>query len=120
MFPLESWTGPDPAQCSLRRLGGGGVLITDTCNTARKSRQLLAELIARQVEEHLGTEKWGAMTEQERESAVRTHNVDCWQHLRNIFLAEMSSAQVSKCHMYSHRCAGPSTRLFSHLWPSSL
>lgn len=94
MFPSETWTGPNPAQCSLHRLGGGGALITDTCNTARKSRELLAELIARQVEDHLGADTWGAMSEEEREAAVRTHNVDCWQHLRNIFLAEMSKAQV--------------------------
>lgn len=94
MFPTDTWTGPDPAQCSLHRLGGGGAIVTDTCNTARKSRELLAELIARQVEEHLGPEQWEGMSEAEQSYAVRTHNVDCWQHLRNIFLAEMSRAQV--------------------------
>lgn len=94
MFPKETWTGPDPAQCSLHRLGGGGALITDTCDTARKSRRLLKELIATQVQDHLGPETWGALTEDERKAAVRVHQVDCWQHLRNIFLAEMSNAQV--------------------------
>lgn len=94
MFPTEEWTGPNPANCSLHRLGGGGALITDTCNTARKSRELLAELIARQVQEHVGVEAWSAMTVEERGRAVCTHNVDCWQHMRNIFLAEMSRAQV--------------------------
>lgn len=34
------------------------------------------------------------MSDCERERAVCTHHVDCWQHLRNIFLAEMSAAQV--------------------------
>lgn len=34
------------------------------------------------------------MSENQRHTAMRTHEVDCWQHLRNIFLAEMSSAQA--------------------------
>lgn len=101
MFASEAWTGPDPAQCSLHRLGGGGALITDTCNSARKSRELLATLIAQQVEEHVGPGRWDAMTEHERQAAVRTHGIDCWQHLRNIFLAEMSRAQVK---LHSETC----------------
>lgn len=94
MYPNEVWSGPDPALCSLHRLGGGGGLISDTCNTARKSRELLAQLIAEQVQSHVGPAAWAAMSEAEREAAIRTHNIDCWQHLRNIFLAEMSAAQV--------------------------
>lgn len=94
MFPNEAWTGPDPAQCSLHRLGGGGALVSDTCNTARKTRDLLSTLIAQQVEQHLGANVWSALSESEQQHAVRTHHVDCWQHLRNIFLAEMSVAQV--------------------------
>lgn len=94
MFPGQPWSGPDPALCSLHRLGGGGGIISDTCNTARKSRQLLSTMIARQVEAHLGPEVWSQMSEAERERSVRTHHVDCWQHLRNIFLAEMSAAQA--------------------------
>lgn len=95
MFPGEVWTGPDPSLCSLYRLGGGGALVSDTCNTARKTRELLATLIADQVEQHLGANEWSAMSVAEQEQAIRTHHVDCWQHLRNIFLAEMSAAQVS-------------------------
>lgn len=94
MFPTETWTGPDPVGCSLRRLGGGGAIISDTCNAARKAKELLAQVVEAQVEEHLGADTWAAMTECEREHAVRTHDVDCWQHLRNIFLAEMSRAQA--------------------------
>jgi hypothetical protein len=93
MFPGAEWTGPDPAACSLHRLGGGGALISDTCSTARSARKLLADAIRTQVEAHLGSEAWVAMSEEEREAASRTHHVDCWQHLRNIFLAEMSRAQ---------------------------
>ena len=35
------------------------------------------------------------LSEEEREKATRTHQQDCWQHLRNIFLAEMSKAQAA-------------------------
>lgn len=94
MFPGDEWTGPDPALCSLHRLGGGGALISDTCNTARLAKELLAKLIAQQVEESLGQETWNSMSESEREAVIRTHPVDCYQHLRNIFLAEMSRAQA--------------------------
>lgn len=67
--------------------------MSDTCNTARLARKLLADLIAREVETHAG-DAWGAMSEEERASAVLTYQGDCWQHLRNIFLAEMSAAQA--------------------------
>lgn len=62
MFPREAWSGPDPSKCSIHRLGGGGAIISDTCNTARKSRRLLAEEIAKQVREHIGVDAWECMT----------------------------------------------------------
>lgn len=94
MFPGEAWTGPNPALCSLHRLAGGGAIVSDTCNAARKSRELLSQMIANQLEEVLGANAWSAMTDSEQQEAVRTHHVDCWQHLRNIFLAAMSTTQV--------------------------
>lgn len=97
MFPFDTWTGPDFHQCSMHRLAGHGAIISDTCNTARKSRTLLASLIAKQMEEHMDPDVWTSMSDSARQEAVRTHQVDCWQHLRNIFLAEMSSAQVCAC-----------------------
>lgn len=93
-FPGDAWTGPDPALCSLYRLGGGGAIISDTCNGAQKSKDLLACAVAEQVKSHLGSDVWESMSEDERTAATRTHKVDCWQHLRNIFLAEMSAAQA--------------------------
>lgn len=95
MYPGEAWTGPDPAQCSLYRLGGGGALISDTCSTARLARKHLRDLIAEQVKQSIGSDVWDHMSEEEREAASRTHAVDCWQHLRNIFLAEMSRSQAA-------------------------
>lgn len=94
MFPSDGWTGPDASMCSLHRLGGGGAIMSDTCNQARRSKQLLADLIAEQVEQHVGAEAWTALSDAERAALQRTHQCDCWQHIRNIFLSEMSAAQA--------------------------
>ena len=37
---------------------------------------------------------WGKLSEQEQVTATRVHKLDCYQHLRNIFLKEMSAAQA--------------------------
>lgn len=68
--------------------------MSDTCNTARLAKKLLEKLVASQVQEQLGDDEWAQMSEAERTSAVRVHRCDCSQHIRNIFLAEMSRAQA--------------------------
>lgn len=92
MFPDATWTGPDANLCSLHRLGGGGSIMSDTCNAARCAKRLLADLVGKQVQQHLGDDRWEEMTEDERECAIRVHQLDCWGHMRNIFLDHMSSA----------------------------
>lgn len=109
MHPSEQWTGPDHSQCSLHRLGGGGAIVTDTCNTARRARTLLVEAIADQVRSNVASDTWDQMSEHDRDEAVRVHQIDCGQHLRNIFLAHMSAAQVrgdSARKMRDANCAG--------------
>ena len=91
MFPNHTWSGPDPWLCGLQRLGGGGAIQSDTCTPARCTKRLLAAEIARQVEEK--HPDWAALSEEAQEAAVRVHCHDCWQHIRNIFLAAMSTAQ---------------------------
>lgn len=45
------------------------------------------------------------MTEVEREADVCTHDIDCWQQLRDILLAEMTAAQiVSTVQCNSYEC----------------
>lgn len=103
MFPDVMWTGPDPSRCSLYRLAGGGAVMSDTCNAARKAKKLLGSLIQKQAEEHLrqqmGDEAWVALSEEAKESQLRVHVLDCQQHMRNIFLQHMSRKQV--CHKCS-------------------
>lgn len=52
--------------------------MSDTCNAARKTKRLLADLIGRQAEaayklEH-GEQVWESMTENERESEQRVYH----------------------------------------------
>ena len=94
LFPDDEWTGPKPEALTMARLAGGGALQSDTSNGARKAKRILAEMIAEQAREIIGVEEWGKLTEAEKSEMTRVHELDCWQHLRNIFLKEMSSAQA--------------------------
>jgi hypothetical protein len=51
-------------------------------------------MIGEQARERMGAETWDAMSEEEQTQATRVHELNCWQHMRNIFLKEMSSAQA--------------------------
>lgn len=98
LFAEAPWTGPDPQLCSLHRLAGGGGLMSDTCNAARKVKKLLRDLIRSQAEacyrQAHGDEAWDAITDDKREEVLRVHVLDCHQHLRNIWLGHMSRKQV--------------------------
>lgn len=99
MYPGVQWTGPDPQLCSLHRLAGGGALMSDTCNAARKTKRLLADLIGKQAEaafkvEH-GDEAWEQFTNEQHGNELKVYQLDCHQHLRNIMLGHMSQRQES-------------------------
>ena len=93
LYPGELWTGPEPERLSMARLAGGGAIISDTCNTAEKAKKLLAAMVAQQMRELMGEEAWGKLSEDEQTHITRVHKLDCWQHMRNIFLNEMSTIQ---------------------------
>ena len=61
---------------------------------------MLAELIQKQAEkrlrEDMGDEAWEAQSNEARAKLLRVHIFDCWQHLRNIVLKEMSLAQSKR------------------------
>ena len=95
LFPSHVWTGPDPERCGMQRLGGGGAVISDTCTPARKTQRLIVDEVARQVKSKMDPEVWAAMSAAEQEQAVKMHMVHCWNHIRNIFLKAMSTAQAA-------------------------
>ena len=113
MFPGETWTGPEPEQLSTVRLSNGGAIMSDTCNTAQKAKTVLIDKIKDEVmaqakvvdrkkvcdQEGWDEAEWEAAWEawagsDEARAGIHIHKLDCTQHLRNIFLNEMSNAQA--------------------------
>eukprot|EP00966_Prymnesium_polylepis_P244857 5663845-Prymnesium_polylepis.1 len=52
-------------------------------------------MIAEQVQQSMGAAAWAAMSDAQRRHATRVNKLDCWQHMRNIFLNAMSAAQAA-------------------------
>jgi hypothetical protein len=91
-FGRGSWLGPDPARLNLSLLGDQCLLMTDTCNTARASRRLLAELVEKAVEETYDPTAWAALSKEQQQTKKSAPGADCWQHMRNICLDAMAAA----------------------------
>ena len=78
MYPDFQNEIPDKSEMSISKLAKGGLLTSDTCNTARKIRLLLCEKI-----EEAAREK--GLPEDE----INMLEGDCWNHLRNVWLGGM-------------------------------
>jgi hypothetical protein len=78
MYPDFQHDIPDKSEMSISKLAKGGLLTSDTCNTARKIRLLLCEKI-----EEAAREK--GLPEDE----INVLEGDCWNHLRNVWLGGM-------------------------------
>jgi hypothetical protein len=75
-----------------------GALMSDTCNTAQATKRLMQEhnqtlARARRIEE-MGQQAWDALGDEKQKHKLRVHLLDCSQHMRDIFLKEMSSAMA--------------------------
>ena len=76
---------PQSQALTLAKLANNGMVSTDTCNTARKTRRLLCDAIRKfAIEQGLGEESINIMVN------------DCWnRHLRNVWfgavIKELSS-----------------------------
>ena len=95
MFPGQSHSIPEAEKFALRRLGGGGALSNDTCNQALALRRVLVDKIAKEVKEDVGSEAWAAMSPAEKARRVRTHEIDCWNHQRCVWLGAGASAATA-------------------------
>eukprot|EP00965_Chrysotila_dentata_P113065 3735795-Pleurochrysis_carterae.AAC.2 len=91
MFPNLPWTGPSPNELGLHRLAGG-LIMSDTCNTARATKRLLASLAEAAAREKYSDADWAGMDHAEQEAACTVYTGDCAQHVRNIILNAMSTA----------------------------
>ena len=78
---------PKPEGCTLAKLAGGS-LMNDTCNGARCTAKKIKERLAKHAEEYYGAERWGDMSESDREAKSTCLDLLCWAHLRNLFVGE--------------------------------
>ena len=95
MFGEGSWAKadmPSADNIGLHRLSENAVIMSDTCNAARATKRLLAEMAEKAGRERLGTEAWEKMSEEEREEKVKCHLGDCHDHMRNIIIKAMATA----------------------------
>ena len=87
--PGSSWEGPEPAKLGVHQLASA-VIMSDTCTPARAAKRQIMEQVATAIEQEMGEEAWGRLSEDERATRTRTYVGDCTQHLRNIILDEMT------------------------------
>ena len=73
---------PDPISMNIGRLRKGGALTSDTCNGARKACCLIVEKFHEATEAFLNEEC----------DDIYVLEVDCWNHLRNIWLGVTTKA----------------------------
>ena len=93
MYGTGSWAKasmPLADNIGLHRLSENAVLMSDTCNAARATKRLLAEMAEKAGMDRLGTEVWEKLSEAEREAKVKCHLGDCHDHLRNIIIKAMA------------------------------
>ena len=77
MFPDKIHMIPSDNNIDISKMGYGGAITTDTCNSARKTRRILVERI---------------------DGAV--HEMDCMHHLRNVWLGGVEKALTSHLNVF--------------------
>jgi hypothetical protein len=91
LFPGVTHDIPDGSEICISKLAGGAVT-SDNCNGALKVKRLLVEAVQAAVKAKYTTASWEALTEAERASRLCCYEVDCWNHLRNVWLAKATAA----------------------------
>ena len=81
LFPDYCHDIPDPSSIDVTTLASGGTVNTDTCNTAKKLKQILIEEIEKKALE-IGIPK----------SEIKLFGIDCMHHLRNIWIKASNEA----------------------------
>ena len=74
MFPEKIHMIPSDNNIDISKMGYGGAITTDTCNSARKTRRILVERIEGTI-----------------------HEMDCIHHLRNVWFGGVEKALT--CHL---------------------
>ena len=80
---------PDPSSIHIKKLTAGAIN-TDTCNSAQKTRRILVAIVS-----EINQEAIHDMTREEIGTTGVVHEMDCMQHLRNVWINGAANA-VSK------------------------
>ena len=92
MHGVGSWAKADmpaPDNVGLHRLAENAVIMSDTCNAARATKRLVAEMAEAAGRAKIGADVWEKMSEEEQQKKVKCHLGDCHGHLRNIIVKAM-------------------------------
>ena len=96
LFPGVPHDIPDRCEMNISKLGGGGAATSDNCNGALKVKRLLIEAVQEAVKASHSDAEWDALTEAERVKQLSVYEVDCWNHLRNVWLAKVTAALTTR------------------------
>ena len=76
-FPNLDFSLPSPESIDISKLGHGGAITTDTCNSAQKTRRILVDNVG-----------------------GRVHEMDCMHHLRNVWFNGVEKALTQHLNDY--------------------
>ena len=80
----------------ISKLGGSGAVTSDNCNGAMKVKRLLVAEVKEAVEAKHDAATWAAFTEEEKAAKTPTLEIDCWNHLRNVWLGATTKALTGR------------------------
>jgi hypothetical protein len=86
MHPGDEHDIPDVSEMNIGKLGGTGAASTDTAAPARKQRRLLCAAVAQAAAE------WHEIDPESSDQRLHVLEIDCWNHLRNVWLGGMAKA----------------------------
>ena len=81
MYPAINHDIPPASAMNIGKLGYGGVVTSDTCNSVRKTRRLLVDQIIN-----------AALVLSDNTDNINVLEIDCWNHLRNVWNGGMMKA----------------------------
>ena len=84
MYPTIIHDIPPASAMNIGKLGYDGAVTSDTCNSARKTRRLLVDQITD-----------AALVLSDEPSNINVLEVDCWNHLRHVWLGGMMKTMSS-------------------------
>ena len=91
LYPGVSHSIPAASELSIAKLSRGAIT-SDNCNGALKVKRLMVEQVQTAVKAEFTDAEWSALSSEQQTSRLLVLEVDCWNHLRNVWLGAMTGA----------------------------